>query len=158
MIGHEEHDYGLLQAPARPSVAARVQQHAGKLAVFSLLLATGVLLGSRGLRMPMQSLAAAPKQWHGVSLGGWLVMEINPSKKTDDSPMDLRPQWMYDQLEANSELDFVSSLRREHGDAFAIATMRNHWEGYITDEMLDASQALGVDTFRIPVGYWIMDA
>ena len=31
---------------------------------------------------------------------------------------------MYDQLEANSELDFVLSLRREHGDEYAIATMK----------------------------------
>lgn len=99
----------------------------------------------------------ASSQWHGVSLGGWLVMEINPSKRGPTSPMDLRPQWMFDQIEANSELDLVSSLRREHGDDYAIATMRNHWAGYITDDMLDAAERLGIDTFRIPVGYWIAD-
>ena len=36
---------------------------------------------------------AASSQWHGVSLGGWLVMEINPSKRDPTSPMDLRPFW-----------------------------------------------------------------
>merc|ERR1719453_6261 len=72
--------------------------------------------------------------------------------------MDLRPFWMYDQIEANSELDFVAALRKEKGDEYAIATMKNHWSGYLTDEMLDAAQALGVDTARIPVGFWIMDA
>jgi hypothetical protein len=102
--------------------------------------------------------ATQSTQWHGVSLGGWLVMEINPAVKTKGDPMDLRPSWMYDQIEANSELDFVLKLRKEHGDAYAIQTMKNHWAGYITDAQLDAAQALGVDTVRIPLGYWIADA
>ena len=88
--------------------------------------------------------AAWPKVAYGVSLGGCallhveptqtlgcrltphagltrsfvtagLVMEINPSTKGKDAPLDLRPQWMYDQVEAKSELDFVLDLRREHG-------------------------------------------
>ena len=42
-------------------------------------------------------------------------MEINPSTKGKDAPLDLRPQWMYDQVEAKSELDFVLDLRNEHG-------------------------------------------
>ena len=91
-------------------------------------------------------------QWHGVSLGGWLVMEINPAAKKEGDPMDLRPSWMYDEIEANSELDFVLKLRKEHGDAYAIQTMKNHWDGYITDAQLDAAQALGVDTVRSATG------
>ena len=102
--------------------------------------------------------ATKSAQWHGVSLGGWLVMEINPAVKKKGDSMDLRPSWMYDEIEANSELDFVLKLRKEHGDAYAIQTMRNHWDGYITDAQLDAAQALGVDTVRIPLGYWIVDA
>lgn len=65
---------------------------------------------------------------------------------------------MFDQIAALSELDFITELRREHGDEYAIATMRNHWEHYYTGAELDAAQALGVDTVRIPIGYWIMDA
>ena len=102
--------------------------------------------------------ATWPERAYGVSLGGWLVMEINPSKRNADSPIDLRPQWMYDQFEGASELDFVTALRREHGDDFAIQTMRNHWSGYYTDAMLDAAKALGVNAVRVPVGYWIVDA
>ena len=102
--------------------------------------------------------ATWPERAYGVSLGGWLVMEINPSKRNADSPIDLRPQWMYDQFEGASELDFVTALRRQHGDDFAIQTMRNHWTHYYTDEMLDAALALGVNTMRLPVGYWIVDA
>ena len=51
----------------------------------------------------------------------------------------------------------MSALRAEHGDDFALATMRNHWERYYTDAELDAAQALGVNSVRIPVGFWIMD-
>ena len=56
---------------------------------------------------------------------------------------------MYDQIFANSELDFVTALRAEHGDAYAVATMKNHWSGYINEEMIDRAQALGVDTVRV---------
>jgi hypothetical protein len=100
---------------------------------------------------------SAPK-WHGVSLGGWLVMEINPSKLPAKPPPDMRPYWMFDQFEARSELDFVLELRAAKGDDYTIATMKNHWSHYYTDEMLDKAMTLGINAVRIPVGYWIMDA
>ena len=104
---------------------------------------------------PSMTLKLAPvNYWHGVSLGGWLLMEINPSERNPSSSPDVRPRWMYDQIEADSEIDFVHGLRAV-SDEFAIATMRNHWDGYISDESLDNARALGVDSVRIPVGYWI---
>ncbi|EOD08062.1 hypothetical protein EMIHUDRAFT_446395 [Emiliania huxleyi CCMP1516] len=96
--------------------------------------------------------------WYGVSLGGWLVIEINPARRSSVSSPDVRPQWMFDEVEAASELDFVTTLRSSRGDAYAVRTMRNHWSNYISDDMLDAAAALGVDAVRIPVGYWIVDA
>ena len=107
---------------------------------------------------PATLLPAGDGYMHGVSLGGWLVLEINPSKRSSSSSPDVRPQWMFDELEAASELDFVSGLRASHSDEYAIQTMKNHWEHYITDEMLDAAAALGVSAVRVPVGYWIVDA
>ena len=96
--------------------------------------------------------------WRGVSLGGWLVMEINPSKVSSaSSSADVRPSWMFDQIEADSELDFVIQMRRARGDAVAIATMRNHWARYLDEGMLDTAVALGVNAVRIPVGYWITE-
>lgn len=83
-------------------------------------------------------------------------MEINPTQADGIHP-DMRPSWMFDQIAARSELDFVSDLRSEHGDDYAIATMTNHWSQYYTGESLDAAQALGVNSVRIPLGYWIMD-
>ena len=102
------------------------------------------------------SLDSEPPFWFGVSLGGWLLIEINPLKKIKSKP-DIRPQWMFDELEATSELDFVSRLR-ETSDDFAIRTMQNHWRHYLTDSMLTHAAGVGVNAVRIPVGYWIMDS
>ena len=88
--------------------------------------------------------APPPADWHnGVSMGGWLLTE---------------PAWMFDQFQAPAEGDLVRQLRAQGGDAFAVATMRNHWEGYVPDAALDALAALGVTHARIPVGYWITEA
>ena len=76
---------------------------------------------------PASLLPTGGSYLHGVSLGGWLVLEINPSQRLSTSSPDVRPQWMFDQLEAASELDFVSSLRASHSDEYAIQTMKNHW-------------------------------
>lgn len=105
-------------------------------------------------------LSTTPKQrfWHGVSLGGWLLIEINKAKKTSKDGPDVRPDWMFDQISGSSELDFVTTLRKEKGDEYALKTMRNHWEHFISDEALDRAKALAVDAVRIPVGYWIVDA
>ena len=101
---------------------------------------------------------ATPGYWHGVSLGGWLLMEINKKQRDSKDGPDVRIGWMFDQIFASSELDFVTTLRKEKGDDFALTTMRNHWEHFIPDEALDTAKELGVDAVRIPVGYWIVDA
>ena len=104
---------------------------------------------------PPPSRVPPARSWRGVSLGGWLVMEINPRFAPAGASADVRPSWMFDQIEADSELDFVIGLRQEGGDAHAIATMRNHWQHYLTDEMLDTAVELGINAVRMPVGYWI---
>ena len=116
----------------------------------------GVLTTSAA-RVPANHVPARDS-WRGVSLGGWLVMEINPSRMGPTASPDARPGWMFDQVEAESELDFVIQLRAAGGDAHAISTMRNHWSGFINDADLDGARALGVDAVRIPVGYWITEA
>ena len=131
-----------------------------KLAVGALiLLSTAVTFVFWRSNAPPTALHVTADYWHGTSLGGWLVLEINPSARSSTSSPDVRPFWMFDQIFAASELDFVSTLRAEQSDAFAVRTMRNHWEHYITDEMIDAAvDDLGVNAVRIPVGYWITDA
>ena len=152
---------GLLHT--RPQFSTREQKRSIAAAVI-LLLALVLFLQSPaaetallGLSCMLPGCSPAPMRWYGVTLGGWLVMEINPTKADGIHP-DQRPSWMFDQIDALSELDFITALRKEHGDAFAIATMTNHWGGYYTDESLDAAQALGVNSVRIPLGYWIVDS
>ena len=43
------------------------------------------------------------------------MLEINPSARDEGSSPDVRPQWMFDQIEAKSELDFVTRLRADKG-------------------------------------------
>ena len=163
MLGYDapEADDGLLRSRphgVRALIASRPKALA--LASASLLILAPLFLLSHGPAATSLSSVQPDtlSKLHGVSLGGWLVMEINPSVRGPTSALDMRPKWMFDQIEAESELDFVTKLRKEKGDAYAITTMRNHWEGYISDAALDAAQALGIDAVRIPVGYWIMDA
>lgn len=163
MIGFEEptakSEYALMHGKSVDGVSAIVRANprksfAGALALVSLVI-VGCLSTAGTYNLTLE--AKAPAQWHGVSLGGWLLMEINPKSRIPTDPMDKRPSWMFDQIYGASELDFIVELRAEKGDEFTVQTMRNHWEGYITDEMLDDAVALGVDTMRIPMGYWIMD-
>ena len=158
MLGYEAasfDDSGLLPARKHWHYWLQTIPAVQKVAIASLLFLSplALMVWSTSSAASTTLLATdSASRWHGVSLGGWLVMEINPSKRDADSPMDLRPFWMYDQIEANSELDFVAALRKEKGDEYAIATMKNHWSGYLTDEMLDAAQALGVDTAAVAGG------
>ena len=132
-------------------------KHLGVGGTVILLLVFLTTVGERALRrasLVQDDVIPASSEgtyWHGVSLGGWLLMEINPSVKTASSGPDVRPSWMFDQIEAAAELDFVTGLRST-SDEFAIATMRNHWEGFITDSALDAAASLGVNAVRIPIG------
>ena len=91
-----------------------------------------------------QRWAVETQHWVGVNLGGWLVVE----------------PWMFDAFEFDvaAENDLVSTLRSAGGDAFALQTMRNHWEGFVQEEHLDELKEFGVTHVRVPVGYWIMDA
>ena len=103
----------------------------------------------------------AVRQGHmvGVNFGSWLLIE----------------PWVFDQIgSVASENDYVTSLRRQpcfsalgflgrrdfcaEGDAFALRTMRNHWEGFISDAALDVLRDFGVTHARIPIGYWLLDA
>ena len=131
------------------------------LAAFLLFCSAIVLLWSRRQApsvAPVHLSATEAKSFmHGTSLGGWLLMEINPAQKLSTSGPDVRPSWMFDQIFAASELDFVTTLQKDSGDEYTIQTMRNHWEGYITEDMLDQAHSFGVDAVRIPVGYWIVD-
>ena len=94
---------------------------------------------------PNQEWAASRGYQAGVNLGGWLDME----------------PWMFDvplYASAGAEQDVISRLRKETNDSHTLATMRNHWGGFVDDTILHTLADFGITHVRIPVGYWILDA
>ncbi|EJT49209.1 glucan 1,3-beta-glucosidase [Trichosporon asahii var. asahii CBS 2479] len=74
----------------------------------------------------------------GVNLGGWLVLEpwITPSL------FDGKPDWVVDEW---TYAEFTKDNRSE---------LERHWDTWITEQDLRAIAGAGLNTVRIPVGYW----
>jgi aryl-phospho-beta-D-glucosidase BglC (GH1 family) len=53
-----------------------------------------------------------------------------------------------------SEFDCVSAL----GQQQANAVFQNHWNSWITQGDIQQMQSYGLNTIRIPVGYWMMES
>ncbi|EEY20762.1 endo-beta-1,6-glucanase [Verticillium alfalfae VaMs.102] len=81
----------------------------------------------------------------GVNLGSLFVFEpwIANSAWTglgcEDSP------------DRGSEFDCVSKLGQEQADA----AFQGHWGSFITESDLDEMKRYGINTIRIPLGYWL---
>ncbi|KAG7142925.1 glucan endo-1 like protein [Verticillium longisporum] len=81
----------------------------------------------------------------GVNLGSLFVFEpwIANSAWTglgcEDSP------------DRSSEFDCVSKLGQEQADA----AFQGHWASFITESDLDEMKRYGINTIRIPLGYWL---
>ncbi|EPX72498.1 glucan 1,3-beta-glucosidase Exg3 [Schizosaccharomyces octosporus yFS286] len=79
----------------------------------------------------------------GVNLGAWFVQE----------------RWINDSLfegPGDSELDAVQSVVQKHGIDGARGLFENHWNSWITTNDFSYLQQLGVNTVRIPIGYWTL--
>ena len=88
---------------------------------------------------PNQAWAHQRSYQAGVNLGGWLVLE----------------PWMFDlppYASAGAELDVISKLRTTTNDTHTIATIRNHWGGFVDDATLRVLADFGITSVRIPVG------
>jgi glucan endo-1,6-beta-glucosidase len=53
-----------------------------------------------------------------------------------------------------SEFDCVSGL----GQANANAAFQQHWQNFITEEDFIQMNSYGINTVRIPVGYWMLES
>ncbi|RDL31330.1 putative endo-beta-1,6-glucanase [Venustampulla echinocandica] len=53
-----------------------------------------------------------------------------------------------------SEFDCVSAL----GQSQANVIFQNHWDSWITQDDITQIQSFGLNTIRIPIGYWIMES
>lgn len=81
----------------------------------------------------------------GVNLGSFFVFEPWLAG-TEWSNMGCGPY--------NSEFDCVSAL----GQGTANQRFQNHWNTWITQGDIAQMQSYGINTIRIPVGYWMMES
>lgn len=61
---------------------------------------------------------------------------------------------LYDSTPANDEWHLCEYL----GAQACLSTLRSHWDSFYTRADLAAIRAAGLNTLRIPVGYWAVDA
>jgi aryl-phospho-beta-D-glucosidase BglC (GH1 family) len=77
----------------------------------------------------------------GVSLGNWLVLErwIDEDWFTQTAGDNTWDEW-----------SFTKSL----GTAKAKTALLDHWNSWVQESDFDTLQSVGINTVRIPVGYW----
>ncbi|THV07475.1 exo-beta-1,3-glucanase [Dendrothele bispora CBS 962.96] len=94
--------------------------------------------------------SAAPTLHHradkvrGVNLGGWLVLEpwITPSIFDNTGNDQIVDEYTFGQFQ-------------DHGKALSV--LRKHWDTWITEQdFIDIADA-GLNTVRLPIGYWAFD-
>jgi len=100
-----------------------------------------------GLNLP-----GLPSKIYGVNLGSWLVLE----------PWMLPDEWteMGGQLCTNDCTKCISTefaFVQAYPDT-ADAKFKEHWETWFTQEHVDKLKCAGINTVRIPLGYWIVEA
>ncbi|EUC58895.1 glycoside hydrolase family 5 protein [Rhizoctonia solani AG-3 Rhs1AP] len=116
----------------------------------SFLVGTG-LLGATTVTAARNGLPV--DKVYGVNIGGWLVAE----------------SWMFPKEWAKiggetcdndcsscaaSEFDLVRKLGQEKADQ----VFTEHWTSWFTEKDVDAIAAAGLNTVRIPLGYWIIES
>jgi len=91
---------------------------------------------------------AKQQGWRGVNLGGWLLWEPGPCnqqplvKATGHVPPD--------------EWTLCEELRTKFGPAEAARLVAQHRAEYITKKDFEEIAALGLNSVRLPFGYWVV--
>jgi hypothetical protein len=80
----------------------------------------------------------------GVNLGSHFIIEPWMAS-TEWSSMGCK--------DAKSEFDCVMQLGQDAADK----VFAKHWDTWITEEDLDKMKEYGINTVRVPVGYWIIE-
>lgn len=82
-------------------------------------------------------------RWHGVNLGGWLLVEPGPSAQFFDKHGP-----------ANCEWDLTQRMRERLGVEGTQQAFKEHRESFITEEDIRKIRAFGLNAVRVPIGYW----
>ncbi|KAI7459442.1 hypothetical protein KC357_g9165 [Hortaea werneckii] len=77
----------------------------------------------------------------GVNLGGWLVTE----------------PWMTPSLFEDTDTEDEWHLCNQLGKDKCLETLQDHWENFYTRDDLVAIKRAGLNSIRIPLGYWAVD-
>ncbi|KII86046.1 glycoside hydrolase family 5 protein [Plicaturopsis crispa FD-325 SS-3] len=94
--------------------------------------------------------ASLPDKIYGVNLGSWLVLE---SWMLPQEWLDMGGEKCKDCSECiATEFAFAEAYPDTVDDTFA-----QHWSTWFTQADVDALQAAGINTVRIPLGYWILE-
>ncbi|KAF8810492.1 glycoside hydrolase family 5 protein [Phlegmacium glaucopus] len=96
------------------------------------------------------TLAGLPSKIYGVNLGSWLVLE----------PWILPDEWV--QMGGQICDDCSTCITTEFAFAQAYpdtvdAKFKEHWETWFTQDDVDQLVGAGINTVRIPLGYWIVE-
>ncbi|KAJ7619472.1 glycoside hydrolase family 5 protein [Roridomyces roridus] len=96
------------------------------------------------------STASLPPKIYGVNLGGWLVLE---SWMCPQEWLDMGGEICTDCRDCMSgEFDLAQNYPDEVDDLFD-----NHWRTWFTQSDVDDFVDLGINTVRVPLGYWIVE-
>ncbi|KAG1830478.1 glycoside hydrolase family 5 protein, partial [Suillus subalutaceus] len=95
--------------------------------------------------------AGQPTQIYGVNLGSWLVLE----------PWMLPQEWLdmggQSCAQCSSCIATESSFARAYPDTVD-AEFAQHWDTWFTQDDVNTLKAAGINTVRVPLGYWIVEA
>ncbi|CAJ1410694.1 unnamed protein product [Effrenium voratum] len=104
-----------------------------------------------------------PGYHNGVNIGGHLVIENWMFMRAEPPFQDAHLQLDYSKVPMFnnnmwSNANLAESLHNLRGsDRLAVDTMWCHMDKYYTDEMLDEFASFGINSARVPLGYWIFD-
>ncbi|RPD58961.1 glycoside hydrolase [Lentinus tigrinus ALCF2SS1-7] len=96
-------------------------------------------------------MAGMPDKMYGVNLGGWLLIEpwIIPQEW-----VDMGGDWNCTDCATciGSEFSLVEAYPDTADEKF-----EKHWSTWFTQSDVDALSEVGINTIRIPLGYWIVE-
>jgi len=134
------------------------------------------VLEMRGSLLSLLTLTSAVSAWlpserdlfsarsNVLSIGqGRSIKRTNPTNKirgVNLGSLFIIEPWMASQEwnsmgcgDQKSEFDCMIKLGQDAGDA----AFKKHWDTWITEEDLDKMKQYGINTVRVPVGYWMVE-
>ncbi|KAF9466200.1 glycoside hydrolase family 5 protein [Collybia nuda] len=95
--------------------------------------------------------AVFPKKIYGVNLGSWLLIE----------PWMLPREWVNMGGQQCSDCSKCIASEFEFAKAFPSTVdqkLNTHWESWFSQSDVNSLVGVGINTVRIPMGYWIVEA